>query len=307
MPERAPDSPADRFALAGRGLREQTARGTLINAVFLIGFNALGLLKGFVVAALLSASDYGVWAIIVIGLGTLGWLKQVGIGDKYVQQAEADQELAFQRAFTLELITTAAYGVVVAAVIPVLALVYGEPKLIAPAAFTLLLLPAAILQAAIWVHYRRMAFVRQRALEAIDPIITFAVTVALAVAGAGYWSLVIGAVCGAWAAAAGAVWHSPYPLRLRYDRGTLRSYAGFSWPLLLAGAAGSSPPRDRCSPATTCSASPGWVPSRWRARSSCTPIGSTRSSPPRSTPRSAPCATGAISCSSPSSSPTAWP
>jgi O-antigen/teichoic acid export membrane protein len=229
---------AGRLALAGRGLREHTARGTVINAVFLIGFNALGLLKGFVVAALLTVADYGVWGIIVIGLGTLGWLKQVGISDKYVQQTEADQELAFQRAFTLELIATAAYGLVVAAIIPVLAILYGESKVIAPAAFTLLMLPAAVLQATIWIHYRRMAFVRQRALEAIDPITTFVVTVALAIAGAGYWSLVIGAVAGSWASAAAAVWHSPYPLRLRYDRGTLRSYVGFSWPLLLAGGSG---------------------------------------------------------------------
>ena len=234
----APQNLGGRLNLAGKGLREQTARGTLVNATFLIGFNVLGLLKGFVVAALLTAADYGLWGIIVIGLGTLGWLKQVGISDKYVQQSDADQELAFQRAFTLELIATGAYGVVVAALIPVLALVYGEPKLVAPAAFTLLMLPAAVLQAAIWVHYRRMNFVRQRTLEAIDPITTFAVTVALAIAGAGYWSLVIGAVAGSWASAAAAVRGSPYRLRLRYDRGTLRSYFGFSWPLLVAGGSG---------------------------------------------------------------------
>ena len=33
-----------------------------------------------------------------------------------------------------------------------------------------------------------------------------------------------------------AVLASPYPLALRYDRGTMRSYASFSWPLILASA-----------------------------------------------------------------------
>ena len=37
-----------------------------------------------------------------MSLGTLVWLKQVGIGDKYIQQDEGDQERAFQKAFTLE-------------------------------------------------------------------------------------------------------------------------------------------------------------------------------------------------------------
>ena len=48
-------------------------------------------------------TEYGVWGILVAALGTLLWLKQVGIGDKYVQQEDDDQELAFQQAFTLEL------------------------------------------------------------------------------------------------------------------------------------------------------------------------------------------------------------
>ena len=92
-----------RFDLRDEGLRRHTARGTIVNAVYLIGVSSLGLVRGFVVAAYLTASDYGIWGILVVGLGTLIWLKEVGIGDKYVQQDEADQELAFQKAFTLEL------------------------------------------------------------------------------------------------------------------------------------------------------------------------------------------------------------
>lgn len=235
----APEEPAERdrrarFNLGGRSLRRHAARGTVVNALFTIGTSGLGLIKGFILAAFLAKEDYGIWGILVIALGTLLWLKQVGIGDKYIQQDDVDQEAAFQKAFTLELIFTSAFMALVAAAIPFVAAIYGEPKIIGPGLVILLLLPAGILQAPLWVFYRRMDFFKQRALQAIDPIVGFAVSVVLAIAGAGYWALVIGALAGAWAAALAAVIASPYKLRLRYDRGTLRSYASFSWPLFLA-------------------------------------------------------------------------
>src|ERR687896_639958 len=88
-------------------LRVRTARGTVVNAVFLIGLHSLGLLKGFVIAAFLTRSEYGVWGIVLIAVGTLIWLKQVGIGDKYVQEATDDPELAYQRAFTIDALSNA--------------------------------------------------------------------------------------------------------------------------------------------------------------------------------------------------------
>jgi O-antigen/teichoic acid export membrane protein len=78
-----------------------------------------------------------------------------------------------------------------------------------------------------------MEFAKQRTLQAIDPVLGFVVMVALAVAGFGYWALVIGTIVGAWAAAIVCVAKAPYPIRLRYDRGTLREYYTFSWPLFL--------------------------------------------------------------------------
>jgi O-antigen/teichoic acid export membrane protein len=223
-----------RFDVRDEGLRRHTARGTVINAVYLVGVSSLGLLRGFVVAAYLTASDYGIWGILVVGLGTLTWLKEVGIGDKYVQQAEEDQELAFQKAFTLELLFSGLFFVVLLLTVPLLALLYDQPALIAPGLVISLIVPAAALQIAITVYYRRMEFVRQRLLQSWDPIVGFVVTIGLAVAGAGYWSLVIGAVAGAWAAAIAAWRACPYPLRLRYDRGTARRYVSFSWPLFAA-------------------------------------------------------------------------
>ena len=165
------------------------------------------------------------------------WLKQVGVSDRYIQQDEPDQQLAFQRAFTMELVFTGLLGVVMVGMVGLLALLYGS-ELLAPGFVVMLALPAVVLQSPLWIFYRRMEFVRQRSLEAVEPVVTTIVAIALAVAGAGYWSLVIGVVAGAWASALVAVIACPYPIRLRFDFRTLRGYASFSWPLFVAGLSG---------------------------------------------------------------------
>lgn len=224
----------DRLALEGRTLRAQTARGTLINTGYFIGLYTLGLMRGFVVAAFLSAAEYGVWGIVAITAGTMMLLKQVGIGDRFVQQDEPDQETEFQKAFTLELIVMGAFSVLMLGLFPLVAMLYGRPELVAPGIVFTLALAMGSLAAPVWVFYRRMDFLRQRTLQAVDPVLGFLITVGLAIAGAGYWSLVIGTLVGSAAAAIVIVRASPYPLRIRYDRDTMRSYFSFSWPILIA-------------------------------------------------------------------------
>ena len=216
-------------------LRTHAARGTIVNTAFTVGMATLNLLRGFVVAAFLSPSDFGIWGILVIGLGTLSWLKQVGLSEKYVQQDEADQEAAFQKAFTLELIANVILGVVLVAALPAAVAIYDTDDIVVPGLVCIAILPAIVLQTPVWVFYRRMDFVRQRTLQAIDPAVGFVVAVVLAAAGAGYWALVASMVVGAWANAL-VVWRaSPYKLRWRWDRGTAREYFTFSWPLFVSG------------------------------------------------------------------------
>jgi O-antigen/teichoic acid export membrane protein len=230
---------ADREPARGaRSLRVHAARGTLVNGAFNVAVTSLGLLRGFIVAAFLTPSDYGVWGIIVIAFGTLTWLKQVGVSEKYVQQDEPDQELAFQRAFTIELLANAAFLVLLLAAVPVAVVVYGQHAIVGPALLLGLVVPAFVLQTPAWIFYRRMDFVRQRSLQAIDPLVGFGVTVGLAVAGAGYWAFLAGLLTGGWASAL-AIWRaSPYPLRWRFDSATLRAYVSFSWPLFVTSVSG---------------------------------------------------------------------
>jgi O-antigen/teichoic acid export membrane protein len=227
------EHPDSRAALRGRSLRRKAARGTIVNGAFLVALNTLGLARGFLLAGFLATDDYGVWGVLSVAVAGLFWFKDVGVPDKYVQQDEDDQQLAFQKAFTMEAAMTGTFTIIVALVIPLIGLAYGQWKIVAPAEVVLLACPAVVLQTPVWVHYRSMEFAKQRTLQAIDPVLGFVVMVALAVAGFGYWALVIGTIVGAWAAAIVCVAKAPYPIRLRYDRGTLREYYTFSWPLFL--------------------------------------------------------------------------
>jgi len=226
------DQEDSRFGAEGkRDLRGRTARGIVVNAVFLIALNILGFLKGFGVAAFISPSDYGVWGLLGVTFTTLFRLVQVGVDDKYIQQDNPDQEAAFQEAFTLQCILCGAFFALMLASMPLYAIAYQDWQILLPGYILALSVPAMALQAPLWTYYRKMDYLRQRTLQAYEPVVSFVVTLVLAAGGAGYWSLVIGVVVGTWTTALVAVRASPYALRMRYRRGTFNEYWTFSAPL----------------------------------------------------------------------------
>lgn len=225
-------------AAAGPDLRRRAARGTLVNGVFLIALTGLSLIRGFVLARFLTKDDYGIWAVLVTSFGTLVFLKEVGVSDKYIQQEDLDQEAAFQRAFSIELVMTSAVTLLIAIAIPFVAWAYGRWEIVPVGLVGLLAIPALALQAPLWIWYRRMDYVKQRLISAADPIVGFVVAVGLAAAGAGYWALVGGLLAGAWSTSMLAVATSPYKLRLNFDGAVIREYVSFSLPILAASVAG---------------------------------------------------------------------
>jgi lipopolysaccharide exporter len=225
-----------RFELGDRGLREHAARGAIVNSLFQVGLVGLSLVRNVAVAAFLTTTEFGLWGLVITTLMTLVWLRQVGIGDKYIQQDEPDQELAFQKAFTLELAYTLCFYAVVIVLLPAYALIYDRSEILLPSLILSFAFLTTALQTPIWIAWRQMKFVRQRLLESVEPVVSTIVVIGLAIAGAGYWALVIGFVAGSISGAIAALLSCPYPLRLRYDRGTMREYAGFSWPLLASSA-----------------------------------------------------------------------
>ena len=229
----SPVPPGERFAGDPITLRARTASGTMVNGAFLVGTNGLNLIKGLAVASFLTTTQYGTWGLLMAAFVTLLTLGSVGIDDKYLQQDDTDQQRAFEIAFTFQALLGVVFFVVILAGMPLFALLYGRPGMIAPGMTFALAIPALVLQMPLWVHYRRMDFVRQRSLQVIDPVISLAAVLALAIAGLGVWALVIGELLGTWCAALAIVRSSPYPLRFRWDRSSLREYTRFSWPLFV--------------------------------------------------------------------------
>lgn len=219
-------------------LRHHAARGTILNSGYQIGLSGLGLLQRLIVAAFLPLADFGLWALILTMVISLSWLKDVGVVDKYLQQDEDDQELAFQRAFTLELLSSVAFFLFVAAVLPAWALAYGRQEMIVPGMITALVVPLNAFQTPAWIAYRQMQYGRQRLLTSVAVVVGFIVTVTLAVLTGSYWCFVIGAVAGAVVGGVVCTLASPYRYRLRFDRAVARGYLTFSWPLVAAGLSG---------------------------------------------------------------------
>ena len=227
----------ERLAFPRAELRRRTARGALVNGAFLSGAELLVLAQGLIVTVLLGPSELGLYGIVTTTAMTVVALRRVGIDEAFVQQAEEHQEEEFQRAFTLELVVGLAFSLLLVAAAPLVALVYDDERLL-PLMIAVAYLPVAIsLQAPTWIFFRRMDFVRVRALQAIVPVVTFAVTVPLAFAGVGVWSLVIGPFVGNVVGVVAANALSPYRLRLRFDAEARRRYVRFSWPIFVSAVA----------------------------------------------------------------------
>ena len=235
-----PERYGNRFSQAtlDAGLRTQTARGSIINGAFQIGLAALVLVQRVVVTAFLSVAEYGVWGVLLTAVLTVLLIKNVGIADRFIQQEEEDQERAFQKAFTINFLLGVLAVALAGIALPIFALAYGKPEIIFPGLVLSLAILGNSLQSPAWIYYRRMDFLRQRVLQVIDPVVGFVVTVALAIAGAGYWCLIVGGVVGAFTGGIVGLAACPYRVAFRLERGTIRDYWSFSWPLVVANGTG---------------------------------------------------------------------
>ncbi len=228
--------PAQRGGAEDR--RGRAVRGTLLNSGFFVALTGLSLVRTAVVVRILPVNSYGVWGILAAMIGVAFYLKDLGISDKFVQQDDEDQREAFARAVNAETIVCCTLFLVLLGGLALLALAYGRPALVPAGAALGTVILAQIFQSPNWIFYRRMDFKRQRQIQAVDPVVGFAVTIVLALLGFGYWSLVLGVVAGAWSVAAFMMLVSPYPVRPRLHWRGLTEYRSFSGPLLVTSLVG---------------------------------------------------------------------
>ncbi|MEX1143140.1 MAG: oligosaccharide flippase family protein [Thermoleophilaceae bacterium] len=233
-PEEGPAGSGDeRLGFPLAELRGRTVRGGLLNAVFMGGGEGLALLQGLIVTALLGPVAIGLYGIVTTTAMTIVQLRRVGIDEAFVQQDAERQEDEFRRAFGVELGVGLAGTLLIAALAPLVAVVYGDGELLWLTLAVAYLPLAFSLQAPQWVFFRRMDFLRLRALQLSIPAVTFAVTVPLAIATDSVWALVIGPLCGNAVAVVAGILVSPYKLRPSFSRAAAARYLRFSWPIFV--------------------------------------------------------------------------
>ena len=171
---------SERLSFPRTELRRRTVRGALVTSVFLVGIDGLVLIQGLVVTRLLGPVAIGLYGVVSTTVISLIALKRIGVDEAFVAQDEPDQPAEFQYAFTLDLGLSVGMAVVILAAAPLVALIYREHQLLALMASLAYLPLAFALQAPLWVFFRRMEYRRQRSLQAIQPAVSFVITVPLA-------------------------------------------------------------------------------------------------------------------------------
>ncbi|MGQ0831591.1 MAG: oligosaccharide flippase family protein [Microthrixaceae bacterium] len=217
-------------ALAGA-----VGRGAFLAAAFSVLIQGLGFLQGLLVPRLLGPENLGLFAVAAASVRVAGLIRDFGVAEKLTQDDEVDLPLAYSVAFTLEVVMATVIVALLIGTAPLIASLLDQPDL----RLVISVLAATVYTNAFFalisaLHLRRLHYGRQNLVNAVGPVVSFAVTVPLAYAGAGVWALVAGAV-GAFGAATVIVWiTAPLRPRLRLDRRVVGRYLRFGWPLWVA-------------------------------------------------------------------------
>lgn len=217
------------------GLARVTARGFAVTFAFDVLLQVVVLVQSLLVPRLLGPEAVGVYALALALVSVGSSFKELGTHEKLVQERDIELPRAYAVAFTLEVAVSSALFVVVLAIAPLVARYYDRGELVwVAAALGVTIFTSAFLNLPGALHLRQLRYGRQNLLAALRPLVGFVVTVPLAFAGAGVWSLVGGAVASFVVSAAVVTWGVPFRPRLLLDRALLRRYVAYGWPLWLA-------------------------------------------------------------------------
>jgi O-antigen/teichoic acid export membrane protein len=178
------------------GLRGRTLRSfLLLGAQRVIGV-AVTAAGSIALARLLTPEIFGLYAVLafVIALGVRAG--ELGLGAALIQRRDLDPAAGLGVAFTATLGLAALFGAAIAAAAPLVARWPGvSGDVTAPVRWlALLVVLAALRMPAMVLLERRLAYLPLTAAETADTVTFYAVAVGAALAGAGLWSFVLGAL-----------------------------------------------------------------------------------------------------------------
>ena len=178
------------------GLRARTLRGFMLLAVQRVVGLLITVVGGILLARLLMPEVFGVYAIIgfAVGIGVI--VGDLGLGTALIQRRNLDPTTSLNVAFTAQLVLAGTLGVVIAGMAPTIVRWLGlAPEAVAPLQCLALLIPLSALRmpAAVLLE-RKMEYLPLTIAETLDTVMFHVVAVLAALAGAGVWSFVLGAV-----------------------------------------------------------------------------------------------------------------
>lgn len=182
---------------------------------------------GVALARLLVPADFGMIATIHIFTGFVGMFVAGGMGQSLIRAKRVD-EGDFTAVFTLQLGVGACVYLGFFAAAPLIARFFDNPlyaDLIRVSALTFLLRPLVTLRNA-WLN-REMNFKSRTLVDVATGFFGGAVSVCLALAGLGVWSLTLSGLIGALFNYAWLARLTPLRLRLNFDTATMRKHAGY--------------------------------------------------------------------------------
>jgi O-antigen/teichoic acid export membrane protein len=186
-----------------------------------------------VLARLLVPADFGLFAMATLGMELLSVFSGLWLGSALVLREDMDRR-AQGTVLTLLVAAGAALALLLVALAPALAAFFGEPRL----AQVVLLLAAVLLICGVnWFYetilQRELAFRRRFACQVANTLAFSAVSLSLALAGAGVWALIAGYAAGYLANVTALLIVTPYRVRPAFDRAEARRIVrggrGFLW------------------------------------------------------------------------------
>ncbi len=198
------------------GIGTRTLRGMAWAYGSYVGGRAFVLISTALLARLITPDEFGLVALALSFLAFLDMLQGLGVSEALVIADEEEIEENAETVFAIGVIVGFVLMVLTAALGPVAASFFDEPALVA-------IMPALgvnfLLIALGSTHYalaqKRMDFRSRTVSEIADVAARGSIGIALALAGAGVWSLVIGYLVGSLATVVVLWWLVPWRPRLR--------------------------------------------------------------------------------------------
>jgi O-antigen/teichoic acid export membrane protein len=178
------------------GLRGRTLRGFLLLGVQRVVGLAVTAAGGIVLARLLTPEIFGLYAILAFAVGVGVALSDLGLGAALVQRPDLDPTVTLGTTFTLNLFLASVLALGVVALAPVVARWLGPAGDVAAPlrCLALLIVLASVRMPAAVLLERRLAYLPLAIAETADTVVFYTLAVAAALAGAGLWSFVLGAL-----------------------------------------------------------------------------------------------------------------